>query len=368
MKSKSKKIVCIIAAVFMCCCSLATLVMSMVIKNFDRAIGKDHPFNALFYTMFGVSNTIMMKDFVYNSENSVYKLKNGYLAYKKKYVDVSVYEDELKEFDQYLSDLGVEFSYVITAEAGDERLNQLPFGVETNYCEQVTNELISVLKKNNIEYVETFKTLNGGSGDYYDYFYKTDHHWNDYAGVLLAQEISEHLNNEYALGINSSLFNESNYKVKTYKNTFLGSGGKKTGIGYVFPEDFDLLIPKYGTSFKVDYGDEIAEGEYFKSILYEDYLKNNPYYVSCYATYLRGDKPIISVKNLNCNNGKRLLVLKDSKANVINAHLASGVEYLDIIDLRYYKKSLKKYIEKTIPDVVLMIYSPFNTGAFYDFD
>lgn len=74
----------------------------------------------------------------------------------------------------------------------------------------------------------------------------------------------------------------------------------------------------------------------------------------------------MKIENLTNTNGLKVLILKDSKANVVASHLASSFQYLEIIDPRAIDFNIKDYIEQTNPDLVLSIFSPFNTEGFYE--
>lgn len=367
MKNLEKKIVCVISLLFLFCCGIASFWTYLKDKDIASALRANHPFTNFFYSIYGTTNKVMDKSFVKDNESGVYKLKNGYLSYQKSPFNPEIYEENLVEFNEYLEGKGIDFTYVLTAEAGDERLGQLPFGVETNYCEETNNKLLGVLKRNNIEYLDTFEVLTNADKDYYAYFYKTDHHWNDYAGLLVSQAIANHFNEDYGMNLDPSIFDEEQYDRIVYERAFLGSCGKKVCKGYVEPEDFELLLPKFPTKLSCNYKD-LTPGTYFETLIDSKVFINSHYGTSYYSAYMFGDKPTLSVKNFNCNNGKRVLVLKDSKANVVNTHLATCVEYLDIVDLRHFSRGkLRNFIEETNPDVVITIYSAFNTGVFYDF-
>lgn len=367
MKNLEKKIVCILVVIFICICSALTIVSYVKTKDIEASYTKKHPLNDLFINVYGKSNRLLGKTLIEDSEIDFYLLNNNKnLARKLIYVNTTRYQNKLYNFKNYLSNLGINYSFIITAEAGDERSGLLPLGIETNYCEQVTNELSTVLSNCNINHIATFDYLNQGPRSYCDYFYKTDHHWNDYAGLYLSEIITKHLNNKYNLGLNSDLFSLDNHEIITYDNLYLGSLGKKVGMGYVYPEDFTILVPKFETNFYIPRYKSI--GAYSDSILFTKNLTYDPYNKDAYRTYLNGDHDLLQIQNLKIKNGKRILVLKDSKANVISAHLACAVENLDIIDLRHYKGSLKEFIEKTKPDVVLNIQSAFSFANMYDFE
>jgi len=316
--------------------------------------------------IFGLTNR--NKNVIIDKESNIYRLKNGGFSYAKKYVDTSVYKDYLVNFNSFLQTKNIKFQYVLTAESGDERLGQLPDGIKTNYCEQTSNELMQMLEECGIDYFDCYEYLRNSNKDYYSFFYKTDHHWNDYAGLYLAQEISKDLNNKYNFELNESILDLENYDVRRYENLFLGSIGKKITLGAASPENFELLLPKFETSYHF-YDDSFINnnGDYETALIDHDCFIYSYYRANPYGSYLYADQPILHVHNNNCSNGKRLLVFKDSKANVVNIHLTSVFEYVDIIDPRHYYTNVFNYISETNPDMVLFMYSPFNGKEFYDF-
>ena len=363
MKSIEKIIVCVFAIVLFAASSIASFVALCTSGDLDNAISSYHPFSPAFSFIYGGTNKVLGKNYNIDNERNIFLLKNGYMTYEYKESYAKSYEKNFADFNTYLENKNIEFMYVMTADAGDERMGQLPYGVETNHYEESTNILVDIFNRNRIEYIKTFDALKNSDRDYYDYFFKTDHHWNDHAGLFVTKLIVEELNKTYNMNLDASFYDESQYNVKKYKNMF-GSYGKKLSLGYANAEKFEMLIPKYKTDFETSLN---TKGSYLNSLINKKVLNKKAKVVNYYSSYLFTDQPIIKIKNNLCNNGKRILVIKDSKANVVNAHLASSVEYLDIIDLRHYDDSLKDYIDEVNPDVVLAIYSPMSRGAVYDF-
>lgn len=80
-----------------------------------------------------------------------------------------------------------------------------------------------------------------------------------------------------------------------------------------------------------------------------------------YGSYGYGDVALFSVHNENVHDGSRVLIIKESFADVVYPFFAEAVEYLDVIDLRAFSYSLERYIDKTDPDTVIVIY---GTQAF----
>ena len=373
MKSMYKKIVALICSLFMFICSLITIFTFLKTPNdVDWACNQGHPLAHFFSFIYGKSNKVIGRKIYQDGEMVIYIAKNGHLIPKLPDYDSTENRASLSNFNSFLKSQGIDCCYVMTSESGDERLGQLPLRAPTNYCESVSTRHIRMLDELGIDYINTFDYLSTSTRDYYDYFYLTDHHWNDYAGLFVADIITKHLNTKYNYNLDNSIFDVTKYSEEVYEKIFLGSFGKKVGTGVVQPEDFVVLIPNFETNFKVSATSarESRVAPYRDSLLFRYHLpsRKGDLAVAPYCTYLDGDQKLMNIENLEVKNNKRILVLKDSKANVVNAHLAFAVQYLDIIDLRAYDGNLKNYIKSTKPDMVMLIQSPFATPVFYQFD
>jgi hypothetical protein len=89
------------------------------------------------------------------------------------------------------------------------------------------------------------------------------------------------------------------------------------------------------------------------------YILPGQYYnLSPYDAYLYGNRELVTIHNNLLRDGRKILLIKDSFANVVAPFLSIGIENLDIVDLRYFTGSIKSYIEKHIPDTVVIMYNP----------
>ena len=121
------------------------------------------------------------------------------------------------------------------------------------------------------------------------------------------------------------------------------------------PEDFFYYTPKdceYTTTYiqyKTQKGQIIgehpaAEGEFFKN--YEDGSG------AAYNTFMGGDSKITQVHTA-VNNGRRVLIFKDSFGNAIPGYLFFSFEEVHVIDFRFFDRNILTYIkENKITDVV----------------
>ena len=71
-----------------------------------------------------------------------------------------------------------------------------------------------------------------------------------------------------------------------------------------------------------------------------------------YCTFMGGDAKITKVVT-PVRNGRKIMIMKDSFGNAIPGYLFYSFEEVHVIDFRYFKKNLKRYVaDNGITDVV----------------
>ncbi len=77
-----------------------------------------------------------------------------------------------------------------------------------------------------------------------------------------------------------------------------------------------------------------------------------------YDYYLWGARALLTMKNPECENGKKLLLFRDSFGSSIAPLLIEGYEEITLVDFRYLAKDyLTEFIDVTEYDDVLILYS-----------
>ena len=330
-------------------------VASKLTEKIDNHSGIKNIVSPLFLDLYGKTMEALGKNLIDDTENPVIRLGNGYLTYTYLYSKESKEYTEILDFNEWLKKKNIPFLFVTPAVKTDNRYASYPKGFPDRNADEET-EYVKQLDVNGISYLNSVKTLVTENEDFYSWFYKTDHHWNVHAGFSVAEAIAQRLKTEFGLPVDVNILDRSNFNNVTYENIFLGSQGKKATHGYVSPEDFEVFYPDFDTAFSIEIPTRmIDQTDSFENTLIDsEALKTgNVYTKNAYGAFLYGDVPLARIHNLNCKNGIRALVIKTSDANVVNAYLAFTVEYLDIVDPRHFDGSIRTFIEKTRPDVVL---------------
>lgn len=319
--------------------------------------------------------------YIYDTNGSVIKMENGYLTYYYDNLNIKSRAKKIIELSKYIKNLDnnkIDFLYVQAPFKINKYDNQLAYDVD--YSNIMADNLLIELKKSRIdtwdirdEFASHRLDNDKDNINYYERFYKTDHHWKVETGLEVANKLSRLLNEKYNFSINTNLFDRSNYEVITYKNWFLGSQGKKVSLGFVKPEDFNLVLPKFETNLTLDIpSKKINNSGDFKDTLINFKLLNDiDYYnISPYAAYLYNDNPVSLIYNSNIKDNKKVLLIKDSFSLAMAPFLALGIKDLRLIDARYYKDSIQTYIKDFNPDIVIIMYNPstFRIADAFDFN
>ena len=294
-----------------------------------------------------------------NERNRVLKLKNGYLIFepKRKTYDDSSHVEYVSGLSRVCEENGIEFLYVSRPSKGRE-----PELYPDNYPNKGrdnTDGTVRKLVNESVDALDLTERIEEEGLNLYDLFYKTDHHWTSNAGLWGAKEIAAELNNRYDYDLDVSLLDTSLYMVEHYDTVYLGSQGRRVGEYFTGMDDFDIIWPKFDTSYDVEYYN--ADGKYSGSFsdvfLFRDQLNlAKPLTLDTigYDVYMLGNHALIRCHNHLANNEKKCLIMINSFGCVLCPFLSLEFSELDCIDVRSFTdQSIKDYILETQPDVVV---------------
>lgn len=292
-----------------------------------------------------------------NSEESTVNLGNNYFSYIYSEKDVDYFVDGINKFSNYLNDKNINLLYV-----------QIPFKISSDlnlspvYNDSTDKSVDKFLNNINssIDYIDLRENIKKENLNNLSLFFETDHHWLPETGLWATSIISNYINEKYNLNLETSNLDSDKYNYKKYRNLFLGTAGRKVSLANAELEDFTLITPKFETKLHITINNLGINkiGTYDETLIDWSKLEYGDYYnISPYTAYMYGDQPLIEIHNELVNNNKKILLIKDSFAEVISPFITLENEYLSILDLRYYNNSFKKYIEEYKPDIVIVMYN-----------
>ena len=159
-------------------------------------------------------------------------------------------------------------------------------------------------------------------------YYRTDQHWTWY-GAYAAYKL---LMPDGAYSASPELFSDK----------FLGSTYSKTLDPKAAPDE--LYISPVSDDISV-----AADGK--ESVLYDMAAKNEK---DKYKVFFGGNYGQVVIKG-GCDNGKTLLIIKDSFANSLAPFLTADYETIIMLDLRYSTGSAQSAIDENNVDDILFV-------------
>lgn len=200
---------------------------------------------------------------------------------------------------------------------------------------------ISKIISDKIEVIDTYSTLFKHKDEYL--YFKTDHHWTQRAAFYAYQE--------FCKSINFNMYSINDFKKSYFANDFYGSLYSKAPLWGIAPDKIEIF--ELYKDIKLKYDIEYLDTQTKDTSLYKWTNLNKK---DKYTVFLGGNNSIVTIKS-NINNNNKLLILKDSFAHTIIPFLANHYSEIHVIDLRYYKQSLKKYISEKNITSILFIYN-----------
>lgn len=291
-----------------------------------------------------------------SSKNSRIVIDKEYLSTISNKFNISSCASELINLNSYLQSLNINLLYV---QAPSKISSTQEYSkIYKDYNNENVDDLLKSID-GKVTYLDLRKNILNENLNNLELFFKTDHHWLPETGLWATKLISEFLNNKYDMNLKVENVESSRYNYKVYPNMFLGSDGRYVSLAKASPENFTLITPKFDTKLNIKIPQKSIDttGTFDETLLDWSQLKYANYYkINQYATYAYGDCQLIEVENKYVNNNKKILILKNSFANVVSPFLALETENVSIIDLRLFNGSLKSYIQEYKPDLVMILY------------
>ena len=195
----------------------------------------------------------------------------------------------------------------------------------------------------NISTIDCLSNLSGHSDEYI--YYRTDHPWTSlgaYYGYASAAK---------TLGF--SPYGSSAFNIETASSDFRGTLYSRTLDDSITPDVMEYYhlrenAPTIHLTTTNDKGKTIENDSlYFREFLG---VKDK------YSSFTGSNAPIVNIET-NVENGKSLLIIKDSYAHSLVPFLANHYSKITMVDMRYIKVGLNYFIDLESYDQTLFVYN-----------
>ena len=174
----------------------------------------------------------------------------------------------------------------------------------------------------------------------YPLYYKLDHHWTSYGAYVAYEEYCK-AKDIISIPINS-------FQTEVVSDNFQGTISSKLNDSYVGADEITVFSLD-NSEITVNYLDtgEISDSPYAPK-----YLETKDQY----SYFLNNIHPMIEINNPQASSENCLAVIKDSYANCLVPFLMNHYQKIYVVDPRYYKSSISKFINENeeITDVLVL--------------
>ena len=296
--------------------------------------------------------------------NDIVRRKNGMLTEESASADPQYAADQITGLYQYLQEKDTPFLFVESPRKPDLNGSLMPEGTES-HCHENADGLLRLLDGNGVPVLDLRPELVGSEEALERYFYRTDHHWNDEGAFAAFQRITERLQEQFPEEtIRSYITERENWEKHTLKNYFLGSHGRRVGIGFAGAEDFFYLTPQFDTqmSCSIPSSGIYREGSFAEAALNMERLTGEPDYYnsSPYDVHTGENYAHVQFRCETAPSDKKILMIKDSFGLPVEDFLSTAFRRVETLDLRYLKDTTAaEVIDRFQPDMVIVMYNPF---------
>lgn len=276
-----------------------------------------------------ISEQVLQK----KDSNGVYFADDHYLIETFSGVDQNRFQQNLQfvaSFTEKMEAEGVSVQTMLVPTAADilsEKLPKQNISVDQQKLLQQAKETVP-------HFVDVSGALNQHDGE--EIYYRTDHHWTSLGAFYAYQE--------WMLQNGQEMPAKEDFQTEVLSKSFLGTTYSKVGYYSYQPDVIESYTPVNDEILFVAYNGE--PGAFYTS----SYLQEKDQY----SVFLNGNQPLTEIRTSQ-QNGRKLLLIKDSYANSFAQFPVADYEEVVLIDLRYFKQPVSAYIaEHGITDVLVL--------------
>ncbi len=277
--------------------------------------------------------------------NDVYIGDEGYLFEKFEYGEEEKQNIEenvasISQFAQVMQEQKIPTYFVLVPNSIYVNRDKLPKNVEV----PSQKEIIRTVYQNteNTKNIEVTSALEQENRQKPVYF-KTDHHMNSDGAYVVY--------NTFCTTANLQAVPIQDFTKVTVSNEFLGTFDSKAQLINQVPDE--LFVYENETNTNIE--EAIYDRETTDSIFNAEYLEGK----DKYSYFLNGNNSRAIIKT-KVNNGRKLLVIKDSYAHIMAQFLCENYEEVHFLDPRYTNFNYAEYVQENGITDVLFLYNVSN--------
>ena len=272
--------------------------------------------------------------------NDVHLCENGTLIEGFKRPENSVLDSNMSALNTLVGNTDAKVYFALIPDKSDLYASLLPKNAPNDSEKEVIDYCYG---QSNATNVDIYSALSAHTDEYI--FYRTDHHWTSLGAYYGRSALAE------SMGLPCPAL-DSYTDRHVVSEKFYGTTWSSSGFSWVDPDTMEIFV-NAPESLKVT---SYPQGSPVEGKLYDfSFLEKK----DKYSMFMGGNCPMHVIETGN-EDKPSLLILRDSYTDSLIPFLLDDFSEIHVLDLRYYRASLKAYIEQNDFDNVLVCYSVSN--------
>lgn len=274
--------------------------------------------------------------------NGVIEGKDGYIIDRLEYTESEYKTLEtnlkaIKKFTLALEEQGIDASTVILPRSVDVMTSKLPALYDTTRADAVWGK-IEATASGAMTFNDMLRAA-AGKGEYV--WYKTDHHYTTLGAYYTYVALADTLGYEpYPLDY---------FTKESVPEEFFGTTYSSSGMKWAESDTMTLFRFDGDENYTVSYPD--SNEPFVKGFYVRSYFEEK----DKYSAFLGGNRARTSISLDTEEDRPTLMLIKDSFSHSLAPFLALHFD-VELVDLRYYNKSVSDLVAEISPDKLLVIY------------
>lgn len=272
--------------------------------------------------------------------NDVHLCENGTLIEGFKRPENSVLDSNMSALNTLVGNTDAKVYFALIPDKSDLYSSLLPKNAPNDSEKEVIDYCYG---QSNATNVDMYSALSAHKDEYI--FYRTDHHWTSLGAYYGLSALAE------SMGLPCPAL-DSYTDRHVVSEEFYGTTWSASGFSWVDPDTMEIFV-NAPEGLKVT---SYPQGSPVEGKLYDfSFLEKK----DKYSMFMGGNCPMHVIETGN-EDKPSLLILRDSYTDSLIPFLLDDFSEIHVLDLRYYRASLKAYIEQNNFDNVLVCYSVSN--------
>ena len=310
-------------------------------KKLETFLADHFPFRDTFVGIHAYTELLFGR----NGISGVYKGQDGYLIAEPATLDISRAKQNVENITQFVQSTGLPGSVMVVPSPGYILEEKLPQNHKAYWDDTLMN--ITMETAGDITVLDLRNDFLKQKSDIY---YRTDHHLTSFGTYQM-----------YQIFCKEQGLTPVEFACTERYEGFYGTAYSKSGLWGTAPDTIEIWRPEVSGQYQVTIQDGHSTKNY-QSLYFNAHLEN----MDKYPVFLDGNHSLVTVKNENCQNGKRLLLIKDSYAHCFATFAIEHYEEIVMVDMRYFRNSVQDIIDNEKLNEILILYGAENLATSTD--